>query len=125
MWMVRSRRASVQDAHAVYVPRASLPTDAECGALFAAMETHGHARWALAMRLKHRAGLRWGELTPLQANDVGFDSRRAGSSRGRNDLPRPTDRQAAEEREGVHDDLPEEPGGRPGRVDRVRTGGGR
>lgn len=76
MWMVRySRRGSVQGAHAVYVARASLPTDAECDALFAAMEAQGQTRWALALRLKHRAGLRWGELTALQADDIGFGPR--------------------------------------------------
>lgn len=76
MWMVSySRRASVQGAHAVYVPRAALPTDDECDLLFAALETLGQARWALAMRLKHRAGTRWGELIALQADDISFSPR--------------------------------------------------
>lgn len=76
MWMVGySRRASVQGEHSVYVPRASLPTDAECAALFAAMVELGEPMWALAMRLKHRAGVRWGELVALQVDDISFDPR--------------------------------------------------
>ena len=74
--MVRySQRATIQGAHAVYVPRAALPTDEECNALFAAMEKLGAPRWALAMRLKHRSGLRWGELIALQAQDISFSPR--------------------------------------------------
>lgn len=76
MWMVSySQRASFQGEHAVYVPRPALPTDAECDALLAAFAAHGEPVWALAMRLKHRSGLRWGELVALQADDIGFDPR--------------------------------------------------
>lgn len=76
MWMVSySKRASVQGEHAIYVPRLALPTDAECDALFAAFEAQGERTWALALRLKHRAGLRWGELVALRADDIGFDPR--------------------------------------------------
>jgi integrase len=76
MWMVSySRRATVQGAHSVYVPRAALPTDEECDALFKAMTEAGETRWALAMRLKHRSGLRWGELIALQPGDVNFAPR--------------------------------------------------
>lgn len=76
MWMVSySKRASVQGAGAVYVPRNTLPTDEQCDALFAAMVANGEPVWALAMRLAHRSGLRWGELTALQADDVSFERR--------------------------------------------------
>jgi integrase len=71
MWLVKhSAAATHQGESAVYVPRSTLPTDEECGALFSAMAGQGNERWALAMRLVHRAGLRWGELTGLQAQDV-------------------------------------------------------
>lgn len=76
MWMVSySMRATVQGAHAQFVARSSLPTDDQCRDLFVAMERRGEPTWALAMRLKHRSGLRWGELTALQAGDVDLDSR--------------------------------------------------
>lgn len=76
MWMVRySKRGTIQGEHVIYVPRSSLPTDEQCDALFSAMEETGEPRWALAMRLKHRAGLRWGELAALQADDIGLDPR--------------------------------------------------
>lgn len=75
LWMVKySRRGSIQGAHTVYVPRSTLPTDSECQALFAQMSAH-HPMWALAMALKHRSGLRWGELVALTAADVGFSPR--------------------------------------------------
>jgi integrase len=54
----------------------SLPTDEHCAALFEAMEGFGHRRWAIAMRLCHRAGLRWGELVALQAQDIEFEPAR-------------------------------------------------
>ncbi len=77
LWRVRySATASVQGASAVYVPRSSLPTDAECAALFEAMEGLGETRWATAMRLAHRSGLRWGELTALQPRDIDFEPHR-------------------------------------------------
>lgn len=76
MWMVSySKRSTIQGASAMYIPRASLPTDAECIDLFEAMVANEEATWALAMRLKHRSGLRWGELTALQAGDISFDPR--------------------------------------------------
>ena len=40
------------------------------------MAEQGHGRWALAMRLTHRAGLRWGELTGLLAGDIEFEPNR-------------------------------------------------
>jgi integrase len=76
MWMVRyARTSTIQGAASVYVPRSTLPTDDQCDALFAALEEHGHARWALAMRLVTRTGLRWGELVALQAGDIDFNPR--------------------------------------------------
>lgn len=76
MWMVGySRRSTIQGEHSVYLPRASLPTDEECSALFAAMVDLGEPTWALAMRLTHRAGVRWGELVALQVDDIAFDPR--------------------------------------------------
>jgi integrase len=76
-WMVRyAKPASIQGAASVYVPRSALPTDEQCAALFDAMESLGHRRWAIAMRLTHRAGLRWGELVALQAQDIEFDPAR-------------------------------------------------
>lgn len=75
--MVRySKHATVQGASAVYVPRASLPTDEECAALFDAMTALGHWRWAIAMRLAHRSGLRWGELIALTPADIDFEPSR-------------------------------------------------
>ena len=77
MWMVRyAKTASMQGAASVYVPRSALPTDEQCATLFDAMETLGHRRWAIAMRLTHRAGLRWGELVALQAQDIEFEQAR-------------------------------------------------
>lgn len=77
MWMVRyAKKSAVQGASAVYVPRSALPTDEDCNALFNAMEDLGHHRWAVAMRLVHRTGLRWGELAALQAHDIEFEPAR-------------------------------------------------
>ncbi len=71
MWLVAySAKSSHQGETAVYVPRSTLPTDDQCDALFSAMASQGNGQWALAMRLVHRAGLRWGELTGLQASDL-------------------------------------------------------
>ena len=76
MWMVRySKAAAVQGNTALYVPRSSLPTDAECAALFAALEDLGQSRWAVAMRLAHRSGVRWGELTALRPFDIDLETR--------------------------------------------------
>jgi integrase len=77
MWMVRyAQTATIQGAASIYMPRSSLPTDEQCAALFAAIEGLGHRRWAIAMRLCHRAGLRWGELIALQAHDIEFEPAR-------------------------------------------------
>lgn len=77
MWMVRyAETASVQGAASIYVPRSSLPTDEQCRALFEAMEAQGHGRWATAMRLTHRSGVRWGELIALHADDIAFEPAR-------------------------------------------------
>lgn len=76
MWMVGySKRSTVQGASTVFIPRSSLPTDAQCADLFDAMVANEEPTWALAMRLKHRSGLRWGELTALRASDFSFDPR--------------------------------------------------
>jgi integrase len=77
MWTVRyAKTATIQGAASAYVPRSSLPTDEQCAALFYAMADLGYRRWAIAMRLCHRAGLRWGELVALQAHDVEFEPAR-------------------------------------------------
>jgi len=76
MWMVRySKTAAVQGNTALYVPRSSLPTDDECAALFDALDELGEHRWAVGMRLAHRSGVRWGELTALQPDDIDLDLR--------------------------------------------------
>ena len=78
MWMVRyAKTTTIQGATPVYVPRSSLPTNEQCATLFVeAMAGFGHRRWAIAMRLCHRAGLRWGELVALQAQDIEFEPAR-------------------------------------------------
>lgn len=77
MWMVRyAKSASIQGAASIYVPRAGLPTDDQCRALFDAMEAQGQGPWATAMRLTHRSGLRWGELIALQPGDIAFEPAR-------------------------------------------------
>ena len=59
-------------------PATSLPTDEQCAA---PVRCAGPARairdWALAMRLKHRSGLRWGELIALRPCDLDLRSRSA------------------------------------------------
>ena len=52
------------------VLRPTCRTEDQCEALFAAMRRLGEPRWALAMRLDRRSGLRWGELVALHAQDV-------------------------------------------------------
>ncbi len=59
-----AKPASMQGAASVYVPRSALPTDEQCAVLFDALEDLGHRRWAIAMRLTHRAGLRWASSSP-------------------------------------------------------------
>ena len=77
MWIVRyAKTATIQGAASVYVPRSSLPSDEQSTALFEAMEGLGHRRWAIAMRLTYRTGLRWGELVALQAHDIEFEPAR-------------------------------------------------
>ncbi len=77
LWMVHyAKKATVQGSPAVYVARSTLPTDEQCRLLFDALEDLGHQRWAVAMKLKHRSGLRWGELTALQASDIEFSPAR-------------------------------------------------
>jgi len=77
MWLVRySPSAEVQGQVVGFVPRSSLPTDEECNRMFKALDDAGHPAWALAMRLKHRSGLRWGELIALRPVDLDFDPQR-------------------------------------------------
>jgi integrase len=77
MWLVRySPRAEVQGETIGFIPRSSLPTDEECTRLFKSLDAAGHPDWALAMRLKHRSGLRWGELIALRPVDVDFEPQR-------------------------------------------------
>lgn len=77
MWLVSySKKATIQGEHVAFIPRSTLPTDEQCDALFTAMEQLDHGRWALAMRLKHRSGLRWGELIALQPVDLEFEPAR-------------------------------------------------
>ena len=77
MWLVRySPSAEVQGQAVGFVPRSSLPTDEECNRIFKALDAAGHPDWALAMRLKHRSGLRWGELIALRPVDLDFDPQR-------------------------------------------------
>ena len=71
MWLVSySTKSTRQGETATFIPRSTLPTDDQCAALFAAMADQSHELWALAMRVVHRSGLRWGELTGLQADDI-------------------------------------------------------
>ena len=77
MWMVRySPSAEVQGQAIGYIPRSSLPTDKECNRLFKALDEAEHPTWALAMRLKHRSGLRWGELIALRPVDLDVEPQR-------------------------------------------------
>ena len=73
MWSVSySAKAEYQGQAPLFVRRELLPNDEQCAALFDAMAELGEPVWALAMRLKHRSGLRWGELVALQPRDVEF-----------------------------------------------------
>lgn len=73
MWLVRyTPRPEHHGEAAGFVKRAALPTDEQCDHLFAAMVEQGHPGWALAMRLKSRSGLRWGELIALRPVDLTF-----------------------------------------------------
>jgi integrase len=71
MWRVSySPRPEHQGQVVGYIDRTTLPNDDQCAALFAALEALHQPMWALAMRLKHRSGLRWGELIALRPRDV-------------------------------------------------------
>jgi hypothetical protein len=73
MWMVSySKSASVQGEASTFIPRSTLPTNDQCETLTDAMDAQEAELWALAMRLKRRAGLRWGELTALRPVDFDF-----------------------------------------------------
>lgn len=73
MWLVSySIKAEFQGQAIGFVPRTSLPTDDECAAIFEQLAASGHEQWALAMRLKHRSGMRWGELIALRPCDLEF-----------------------------------------------------
>ena len=77
MWMVRySPTAEVQGQTLGFIERSALPTDEDCARLFAALESAGHHQWSLAMRLKHRSGVRWGELIALRPVDLDFCANR-------------------------------------------------
>lgn len=73
MWLVRyTPRPEHQGEASGHVPRSSLPTHEQCASLCAALEAQGHQDWALAMRLKARSGVRWGELIALRPCDITF-----------------------------------------------------
>lgn len=77
MWQVGySARAEHQGQAPGFVRRTDLPNDAQCAALFDALVEMGEPTWALAMRLAHRSGARWGELIALTPADVGFEPHR-------------------------------------------------
>lgn len=77
MWQVSySARATHQGQATGFIPRDHLPNDHQCDALFDALARNGEPAWALAMPLKHRSGLRWGELIALRPTDVGFEPHR-------------------------------------------------
>lgn len=77
MWGVGySARAEHQGQAVGFIPRGNLPNDAQCAAVFEALAALGQPTWALAMRLKHRCGARWGELVALRAVDIGFEPHR-------------------------------------------------
>lgn len=77
MWLVRYSPTADHQGEAVgFVERVSLPTDEQCARLFEALEDQGHPTWALAMRLKHRSGARWGELVALRPSDLTFSPQR-------------------------------------------------
>jgi integrase len=110
MCMVRyAKTASIQGAASVYVPRSTLPTDEQCAALFDAMAELGHRRWAVAMRLTHRSGLRWGELVALQAHDIEFEPARVVHvGRAVEQPTRGPARLKTPERQDPHHHLPQE-----------------
>jgi integrase len=77
MWLVRySAKAEHQGQAVGFIPRSALPTDDQCEQLFATLADQGHPSWALATRLKHRCGARWGELIALRPLDISFEPQR-------------------------------------------------
>lgn len=77
MWQVcYSARAEHQGQAAGFIPRDFLPNDLQCAAMFDALAELGQPTWALAMRLKHRCGTRWGELIALRPVDIVFQPHR-------------------------------------------------
>lgn len=92
MWLVSySLRGDFQGEAAGFVPRDFLPNESQCSALFDALDQMGQPTWSLAMKLKHRSGVRWGELIALRPVDIEFEPHRViqvhraieQSSRGR------------------------------------------
>lgn len=74
MWLVSyAVRPEQQGQAAGFIGRATLPNDRQCQDLFTALEALGEPTWALAMRLAHRSGTRWGELIALRPGDVEFE----------------------------------------------------
>lgn len=66
MWLMSySVKGEFQGQAIGFVPRDLLPADEQCEALFAALVSLNEPTWALAMRLKHRSGARWGVLIAL------------------------------------------------------------
>ena len=77
MWLVSySLKAEFQGEANGFVPRDALPDDAHCTQFFDALVQLGEPTWALAMRLKHRCGARWGELIGLRPCDLEFEPHR-------------------------------------------------
>ncbi len=77
MWLVSySIKGEFQGEAAGFVPREFLPSDAQCSALFDALVASSEPTWGLAMRLKHRSGVRWGELIALRPVDIEFEPHR-------------------------------------------------
>lgn len=74
MWQVGYSARAVHQGQAIgFIPQDHLPNDEQCSALFAVLQDQGEGTWSLAMRLKHRSGLRWGELIALRPIDLGFE----------------------------------------------------
>ena len=73
MWHVAYAAGAEHQGQAVgFIPRDTLPSDEQCRALFDAFVELGLPTWALAMRLAHRSGVRWGELIALRPVDIDF-----------------------------------------------------
>ncbi|HSH59167.1 MAG TPA: site-specific integrase [Acidimicrobiales bacterium] len=78
MWTVRyTARPQHQGQVSGFVPKDLLPNDIQCAALFDALVQAGQPTWALAMRLAHRCGARWGELIALRPCDIDFEPHRS------------------------------------------------